>query len=723
MYNNNKKRKLKMCKTIRQWSRVAVGLVFFCLLHPSVLMAQTVISSGQVMSGLSGSTGNKKNYVIAVPSGASKLEIKIWGGTGDCDLYVKRGSIPTTTSYNYRPYLGGNTETVTVNNPVSGNWYIMLNAYSAYSGLSLSATYTTGGTTPVTLNNGQVVSSLSGSTGQQKQYKLSVPSGQSSLEIKIWGGSGDCDLYVKRGSQASTSSYDYRPYSGGNNEPVTVANPASGDWFIMLNAYSAYSGLSLSGTYIAAPSRVATPTISPAGGTYTSPQSVSLSCGTFGATIRYTTNGSEPTSSSTQYSSWIIVSSTTTIKAKAFKSGMTESYTASATYTINAPSRVATPSFNPAGGTYSSPQSVTLSCGTFGATIRYTTNGSEPTSSSTQYSSWIIVNSTTTIKAKAFMSGMTESYTASATYTINIPSATTLYNNTSVKSISDAQGGQKYYKVTVPSGQTRLIIKIFGGSGDCDLYVKRGALPTTSSYDYRPYLGGNNETVDVPNPASGDWYIMLRGFSAYTSLTLQGCFFSKITTFAVPEDTWGQKNPNYCANNGAINQLLCWSPVSGGGSCYGISTMELRWFKTRQTYAFLPRLRAIYDTAPSGIQQYTAGLAQNLTVVQNYITMQITGLENGTVQAGGVCNLIKSEIAAGRPALIVQLGKSGTADVGHAVVAIGYSETDTTVDVFIADSNYPDTVMSLKYNKSSTSWSYYWNWSNFRIGCISLNSL
>jgi len=82
------------------------------------------------------------------------------------------------------------------------------------------------------------------------------------------------------------------------------------------------------------PPKVATPTFSPAQGTYSSSQSVAISCGTAGATIRYTTDGSEPTSSSTAYSDPISVSATTTVKAKAFKSGMTDSDTATATYTV-----------------------------------------------------------------------------------------------------------------------------------------------------------------------------------------------------------------------------------------------------------------------------------------------------------------------------------------------------------------------------------------------------
>jgi len=166
---------------------------------------------------------------------------------------------------------------------------------------------------------------------------------------------------------------------------------------------------------------VATPTFSPPAGTYSSSQSVTVSCATSGATIRFTLDGSEPTSSSASYSGPISVSSgTVTVRAKAFKSGMTDSDTASATYTIEPPvSKVATPTFSPSGGSYSSSQNVALSCSTSGATIRYTTDGSEPSSSSTAYSSSIQVSSTTTVKVKAFKSGMTTSDTASVTYIIN----------------------------------------------------------------------------------------------------------------------------------------------------------------------------------------------------------------------------------------------------------------------------------------------------------------
>lgn len=79
---------------------------------------------------------------------------------------------------------------------------------------------------------------------------------------------------------------------------------------------------------------VAAPTFSPAGGTYSVAQTVTITTTTSGATIYYTTNGTTPTSSSTHYTAAITVSTTTTIKAIAVKDGVS-SAVATATFTIN----------------------------------------------------------------------------------------------------------------------------------------------------------------------------------------------------------------------------------------------------------------------------------------------------------------------------------------------------------------------------------------------------
>ena len=144
---------------------------------------------------------------------------------------------------------------------------------------------------------------------------------------------------------------------------------------------------------------------------------MTISDATSGATIYYTTNGTTPTTSSTRYTGPITVSSTETLEAIAVATGDTNSAVASAAYTINLPA-VATPTFSPAAGTYTSAQTVTISDATSGATIYYTTNGTTPTTSSTQYTGPITVSSTETLEAIAAATGYTNSAVASAAYTI-----------------------------------------------------------------------------------------------------------------------------------------------------------------------------------------------------------------------------------------------------------------------------------------------------------------
>jgi hypothetical protein len=110
------------------------------------------------------------------------------------------------------------------------------------------------------------------------------------------------------------------------------------------------------------------------------------------------------------------VSTTTTLNAIASAPNYTQSAVASATYTIQIP-QAATPTFNPSGGNYLLPQSVTISDSTPNATIYYTTDGSTPTTSSTQYTGPITVIMTTTIRAIAVGPGYSVSSVGSATYT------------------------------------------------------------------------------------------------------------------------------------------------------------------------------------------------------------------------------------------------------------------------------------------------------------------
>ena len=149
------------------------------------------------------------------------------------------------------------------------------------------------------------------------------------------------------------------------------------------------------------------PTFSPAAGAFTTDSvDVTLACATAGATIRYTLDGSEPTSSSTVYSAPITIDVSTTIKAKAFKSGYVASDTASATYTVA--ERAAAPTSTSTAGYRTT--LVDLASTVPGAVIRYTTDGSDPTESSEVYTAGTAINVTnatgaTTIKARVYAEG------------------------------------------------------------------------------------------------------------------------------------------------------------------------------------------------------------------------------------------------------------------------------------------------------------------------------
>ncbi len=190
------------------------------------------------------------------------------------------------------------------------------------------------------------------------------------------------------------------------------------------------------------------PQFSPAAGSYTTTQSVTISDPTSGTQIYYTLDGTTPTTSSTHYTAPIPISSSTTIKAIAVVTGLSVSNVGTAAYSIQ-PTAAATPTFSPGTGTYTSAQSVTISDSTPGSTIYYTTNGSTPTTASAVYSSPISVTANTTIEALAVAPGFAQSAVASAAYVIQtgganginfaggFPNATGLQLNGATKVLSN----------------------------------------------------------------------------------------------------------------------------------------------------------------------------------------------------------------------------------------------------------------------------------------------
>jgi hypothetical protein len=102
------------------------------------------------------------------------------------------------------------------------------------------------------------------------------------------------------------------------------------------------------------------------------------------------------------------------LKARAYKTDWTPSSVATAVYTL----QVVTPTFTPDGGTYSSPQNVSISCATPGAVVRYTTNGVDPTESDPVVTGPVLVDRSMILKARAYKTDWLASDIKSAVYLI-----------------------------------------------------------------------------------------------------------------------------------------------------------------------------------------------------------------------------------------------------------------------------------------------------------------
>ncbi len=245
-------------------------------------------------------------------------------------------------------------------------------------------------------------------------YRAAVVCDNDGKNIKVDG------LTAQVGSSAP---YDLSFVATTGYQSTNNLNTTGGTLRVNTTSFSSNSPLPVNSSTSTSASITSPAVFTPYSGTYTSGQTVTLASATSGASIRYTTDDSTPTASTgTLYSGPITLTADTTIKAIASASGSNDSAVNTALYTIasSGGSQAAAPSFNPAGGTYTSAQSVTITSSTSGASIRYTTDGSTPSETAgTLYSSPVSISATATLKAIAYASGFTDSPVTSATYTIN----------------------------------------------------------------------------------------------------------------------------------------------------------------------------------------------------------------------------------------------------------------------------------------------------------------
>ena len=478
----------------------------------------TELNNGDQLTGLGASSGSEEHYVIDVPAGATNLQISTSGGTGDVDLYTRFGSQPTSTTYNCRPYASGNNENCNEPSPSAGSWYIMLKAYSTYSNLTLSVSYTAPGNTPPS---------------------ASFTSSKTDLSVSF------TDTSTDAGGSISSWSWNFGDGNSSTQQNPTHTYATAGSYTVTLTVTDNDNNTDS-----------ASATVSPTDPVSNVPPTAAFTHSASNLLVNFTDTSSDSDGSIVTWSWNFGDGQTATSQDPNHTYATAGSYSVSLTVTDNDGASDSTSSTvtvtEPTGNVLNNGDTVTNQGASTGGWIYYTINlptGATNLSVSLSGSNgdadmYLRHNSqpTTSVNdCSSTSSNSNESCTvaspASGTWHIGIYAYATFSGASLTASFTEpgqgctpggwtetnqgaSTGNWLHFTLDVPACATNLTVSISGGSGDADLYTRFGAQPTTSSYDCRPWKNGNSETCTQSNPSAGTWYISVRAYSTFSGLTI-----------------------------------------------------------------------------------------------------------------------------------------------------------------------------------------------------------
>ncbi|MBL4673642.1 MAG: S8 family serine peptidase [Arenicella sp.] len=193
------------------------------------------------------------------------------------------------------------------------------------------------------------------------------------------------------------------------------------------------------------------------------------------------------------------------------KTGLSGALQTETFYTIDVPAGASDLAFNLSGGS--------------GDADLYVSFAANPTASTYDCRSWLVGNTEVCNFASPSAGTyhvMIRAYAAysGASLVADYTAASGQPDSISLSGLSGSQGQWLDYELDVPAGQSSVNVSIAGGTGDADVYVRFGANPTTSTYDCRPWLNGNNETCTINNAQQGTYFIRIRGYRAFSGVSL-----------------------------------------------------------------------------------------------------------------------------------------------------------------------------------------------------------
>lgn len=485
--------------------------------------------------------------------------------------------------------------------------------------------------------------------------------------------------------------------------------------------------------YIARADAMTFPTFTPAAGRYATAQTVTITAPA-GTTIYYvvgTSGYANPSVESrikpgtwTAYTGPVTISSTQKLIAVAVRNGI---YTRirNGVYTIdpNAVQQVATPTFNPGGGTYTSAQSVAISTATSGATIRYTTNGTNPTATSgTVYSGPVSVATSLTLKAIAYKSGMSDSSVATANYTIDTGTGNPTGTGSITRDVWNNITGTAVSAIPVATAPstTGTITSLEGPTNIADNYGARirGYItaPTTGSYtfwiagddDCELYLSTNDQPSSKIKIASVVGWTNSREWNKYAS--------QKSTARTL---TAGQRyyvEVLHKEGSGGDNVAVGWMKPGGSGT---VPSEVVPGIQLSPWVGTTPTTVTLNPTEDRNTQNDSTGGTNPIIACSRYNTIYLKfdlASVTGTLTSAKL-RIYKASATSGMGATVSQIASDSWTQatapaslpaVGAAITssstpdAAGYIEIDITA--YVQSQVNGDKILSVALNTSLDTW-------------------
>jgi len=218
-----------------------------------VVPGSLVLENGVPLTGRSGAAGSFTVYTFQVPAGGAGrvLQFRVRGGTGNPDLYVRRGSEPTTGTFDCRSAIftdsySNNLDFCSILDPQPATWYVGVHGADAYSDVTVDANILD----VVPLELGAPVTGLAGAISDVRYFVVGVPTtGVATLHLETTGGSGDADLFASPAASpfglTAAASWPCVSKENASTEVCDIDAPEGGPWIVILTGYSEFSGVTL----------------------------------------------------------------------------------------------------------------------------------------------------------------------------------------------------------------------------------------------------------------------------------------------------------------------------------------------------------------------------------------------------------------------------------------------------------------------------------------------